>query len=90
MVSEKSAGSGAPVNPSEPSPVLSGENKLETTHQDFQLQQNDKLSEQGNGATKQVHSAALSEATAAQKPSLFTKRMFLVSPTSIPLFLFPH
>jgi hypothetical protein len=32
-------------------------------------------------ATKKVHNVALSEATAIQKPSLLTRRMFLVCPT---------
>ena len=32
---------------------------------------------------KKYHNVALSEATAAQKPSLFTGRMFLVFPQSI-------
>lgn len=36
----------------------------------------------GDGQTKLVHNAALSQATAVQKPSLLTRNMFLVCPIS--------
>jgi hypothetical protein len=76
MESEKAQRSVTPIVPPAVSPDLTPihSGNITPDSPNGLTQNNEKTME----TTKLVHSAALSKATAAQKPSLFTRRMFQV------------
>jgi hypothetical protein len=76
MESEKAQNPVTPIVPPDVPPKLTPAHSNDAIPDSPSLEPQQK--EKAEETTKFVHSAALSKATAAQKPSLFTRRMFQV------------